>query len=152
MKNSVYLLLPCRTKASVRFILAKAEFSVSELQTLKHEFQQSSNALSETLVRQLREKDELLREKQVRDDFISSLLAVSRKQKQQEVSQTSKRKKILSHVFGHVEPTENKVRCRVERNVLSSLLFGLVKAVSSTVFYMIATIYLDKPLIFSWAP
>ncbi len=89
----------------------KAEFTFDELESLLHELQNSCNRLSETLVKQLREKDELLREKQVRDDFISSLLTVSRKQKQQELSQTSKRKRILSHVLGHVETQENKVSC-----------------------------------------
>eukprot|EP00794_Sanderia_malayensis_P020004 gene20004-21965_t len=89
--------------------IMRADFSVAELKSLLAELQQSCKKLSESLVQELRDKDELLRERHVRDDFISNMLAVSRKQKQQEFCQTSKRKKILSHVFGHVETPEHKL-------------------------------------------
>ena len=86
-----------------------AEFSSAELRTLLREFEQNCSTLSETLIKELRFKDELLREKQARDDFISLLLSISRKQTHKEAAKPSRRKRILSHMLGNVENSDNKV-------------------------------------------
>eukprot|EP00112_Aurelia_sp_Birch-Aquarium-sp1_P000839 Seg1080.2 transcript_id=Seg1080.2/GoldUCD/mRNA.D3Y31 product="Fasciculation and elongation protein zeta-2" protein_id=Seg1080.2/GoldUCD/D3Y31 len=84
------------------------EFSLADLRTLAQEVELNCSTLSETLIKELRFKDELLREKQARDDFISLLLAISRKQTYKETAKPSRRKRILSHMLGNVENNDSK--------------------------------------------
>ena len=104
-----------------------ADFSLAELQTLAREVEQNCSTLSETLIKELRFKDELLREKQVRDDFISLLLEISRKQTYKETAKPSRRKRILSHVLGNVENVDRKVSARLQNagKVTNMVLLGI---------------------------
>ncbi|XP_065068879.1 uncharacterized protein LOC135694116 [Rhopilema esculentum] len=83
-------------------------FSLEELQTLAGEIRLARNTLSESLVKELKLKDELCRERERRDNFISLLLVISRKQKSQEVSQANRRQRILFHVTSNADNSDNK--------------------------------------------